>query len=120
MRFKVDENLPDEASDLLREAGHDSATVHDENLRGADDRVLAAQVQREKRALISLDLDFSDIRTYPPQDYDGMIVIRSTRQDKLTLLAFVRQIISALNTEPLQGRLWIVEADRIRVRDATN
>jgi hypothetical protein len=35
MKFKVDENLPVEAAVLLREAGHDAATVHDQNLRGA-------------------------------------------------------------------------------------
>jgi predicted nuclease of predicted toxin-antitoxin system len=120
VRFKVDENLPDEASELLRDAGHDSVTVRDEELSGADDRELAVVVQREKRALLSLDLDFSDIRAYPPQDYHGIIVIRAVPQDKLALLALVRHIIAALNTEPLQGKLWIVEADRIRVRDASS
>jgi uncharacterized protein DUF5615 len=35
MKFKIDENLPIEAAALLREAGHDALTVHDQNLRGA-------------------------------------------------------------------------------------
>lgn len=37
MKFKVDENLPVEAATILREAGHDALTVHDQGLRGAFD-----------------------------------------------------------------------------------
>lgn len=34
MKFKIDENLPFEVAQLLREAGYDTATVHDQNLVG--------------------------------------------------------------------------------------
>ena len=37
MRFKVDENLPPEASTFLAEQGHDAVTVWDQQLRGATD-----------------------------------------------------------------------------------
>jgi predicted nuclease of predicted toxin-antitoxin system len=37
MKFKVDENLPIEVAALLRDAGHDAVTIHDEQLVGADD-----------------------------------------------------------------------------------
>ncbi len=33
MRFKLDENLPVEVAELLREAGHDAATIHTETYR---------------------------------------------------------------------------------------
>jgi hypothetical protein len=41
MKFKLDENLPIEASTLLREAGHDSITVLDQNMGGKAVTVLA-------------------------------------------------------------------------------
>lgn len=34
MKFKIDENLPVEAVLLLREAGHDALSVHEQGLRG--------------------------------------------------------------------------------------
>ena len=36
MKFKIDENLPAEAADILKSAGFDAQTVGDENLSGAD------------------------------------------------------------------------------------
>lgn len=42
MKFKVDENLPVEVADLLRQAGYDTATVFDEQLNGETDRTIAA------------------------------------------------------------------------------
>ena len=71
LKFKVDENLPEIAAKLLREAGFDAETVLSEELGGSPDSVLAAVCLAEGRALVTLDLDFSDIRTYPPGDYPG-------------------------------------------------
>ncbi len=75
-RFKLDENLPHDAQTLLVRAGHDAHTVHDEQLDGCpDDRILDACV-KEIRILITLDLDFSDIRRYPPAAHHGIWVLR--------------------------------------------
>ena len=38
MNFKLDENLHPENGELLRERGHDFATVHDQGLRGHEDQ----------------------------------------------------------------------------------
>ena len=45
-----------------------------------------------------------------------MIVLRLKRQDKITVLALVERAIPLLASEPLAGRLWIVEPDRVRIR----
>lgn len=82
MKFKIDENLPIEMADLLTELGHDAATVYAEQLAGSRDAVLIKECQIESRALITLDLDFADIRTYPPSEYAGLVVLRLRRQDK--------------------------------------
>jgi predicted nuclease of predicted toxin-antitoxin system len=120
LKFKVDQNLPVEVADLLTAAGHEAATVEAEGLGGADDAVLASHVQAEGRALVTLDLDFGDIRTYPPQDYAGIVVLRSRVQDKATILHLVGRFILLLATEPLVGHLWIVEIDRVRIHPGTN
>ena len=82
MNFKLDENLPIEATLLLRERGHEAHSVHDEYLRGAADPSIAQVCQQEHRILITLDLDFADIRHYPPALYFGLIVLRLARQDR--------------------------------------
>jgi hypothetical protein len=47
MRFKVDENLPVEVAQLLREAGHEAATEFDQHLGGCDDLTIASICQRK-------------------------------------------------------------------------
>lgn len=116
MNFKIDENLPLEFVDLLREAGHDATSVVDQRLGGAEDPVVAEHCRKEQRAVVTLDLDFSDIREYPPQDYHGLIVLRTHSQDKLTLIRVFKQAIGLLAIERLTGRLWIVEEVRVRIR----
>jgi predicted nuclease of predicted toxin-antitoxin system len=84
MRFKVDENLPHEATDLLLSVGHDAMRVLDQRLGGTPDSDLYAICQQEGRVLMTLDLDFSNIRAYPPGESAGIIVLRPVNQDKLS------------------------------------
>lgn len=116
-RFKVDENLPVEAAEHLRQAGYDAETALDEHLGGSSDADILAACQREARALLTLDTDFADIRAYPPGQYAGLIVLRLKRQDKPHVLEILARLLPVLASEPLAGRLWIVEEERIRIRD---
>jgi predicted nuclease of predicted toxin-antitoxin system len=86
-KFKLDENMPVEAAQLLAAAGHDVATVVDQGMGGQPDATVATACQVERRAIVTFDLDFADIRAYPPADYHGIIVFRLSRPTKHHLLA---------------------------------
>jgi predicted nuclease of predicted toxin-antitoxin system len=88
----------------------------EESLAGAGDDIIAATIKRENRVLITLDLDFPDIRTYPPERYSGIIVLRPKAQDKIALMALLRRLLKALENNRPDQALWIVEPDRIRYR----
>lgn len=66
MKFKIDENLPVEIAELLIKSGHNAKTVKEQQLKGAKDSVLINLCKKENRALVTLDIDFSDITAYPP------------------------------------------------------
>jgi len=116
MKFKIDENLSIEVAELLREAQYDAVTVIEQQLRGRADPDIAAICQQETRCLVTLDKNFADIRTYPPAQYAGLIVLRLNQQDKLYVLNVIRELIKLLTKEPLEEHLWIVEEGRIRIR----
>jgi predicted nuclease of predicted toxin-antitoxin system len=65
-RFKLDENLPRDVQALLRQGGHDVQTALDEQLGGRPDPEILDAYVREARILVTFDLDFADIRLYPP------------------------------------------------------
>jgi predicted nuclease of predicted toxin-antitoxin system len=117
MKFKVDENLPVDVLLLLREAGYDGVSVHDQQLFGQPDNIILKACQTEQRVLITLDLDFADIRQYPPREYAGLIILRLRRQDKKNVLNISRRLIKAFAQEDVSGRLWIVDENQIKVRD---
>jgi predicted nuclease of predicted toxin-antitoxin system len=99
MRLKVDEHLPREACDLLNRAGRDVISVG-----------------QQRRALITLDVDFANVHAYEPRSSPGVIVLRLARQDKQRVLDAVASTLPVLEREPLEKRLWIVEGERIRIR----
>jgi predicted nuclease of predicted toxin-antitoxin system len=103
MRFKIDENLHDDVAALFVTAGHDVHTVYDEGLRGSPDNAIAERCRNEDRVLVTLDLDFADIRTYPPANHPGMIVLRVGNQSRPHILR-------------VAGRLWIVSEAGVRIR----
>ncbi len=116
MRFKIDENLPREVAEILTGARHDATTIIDEQLRGENDPRIIDVCLHEHRALITLDLDFADVRAYPPELFFGIIVLRVHRQDKKHLITLFNRLIPILEEEAVQNRLWIVEESRIRIR----
>ncbi len=116
MRLKTDENFPFEAVELLQTVGHDVVTVHGESLGGRPDGEIAAVCAAEDRVLITLDTDFSDIRTYPPADYPGLIVLRIAKQSVPKVLAVLNRLSTVFKTRPCRHELWIVEENRIRIR----
>jgi predicted nuclease of predicted toxin-antitoxin system len=116
MRFKVDENLHEDVAAALRDEEHDAQTVHDEQLRGRPDTDIAEACRREGRVLITLDLDFSNIREYPPKDYPGLIVLRVVDQSRPRVLSVFSQIFELLPSQPLAGHLWVVSESGVRIR----
>jgi predicted nuclease of predicted toxin-antitoxin system len=118
--LKLDENLPDVTGDVLRTAGHDVALARDEGLAGAVDDALLATAVSEGRALVTMDLDFSDVRRHPPGDASGIIVLRLRDQTLPAVRRAMSRLAGLLAREPLQGHLWIVDESRLRIWPGTS
>lgn len=118
MRGKVDENMPIEAANSLCMAGWECDTVFDEALEGAQDPDVAKRCRAEGRVLFTLDLDFADVRAYPPNLYPGIVVFRLVRPSRDGVLRMLQHLIPVMAAEWSEHRLWIVEPGRIRVRES--
>jgi predicted nuclease of predicted toxin-antitoxin system len=120
MRFLVDANLPRSCLALLQAFGHSAEHVRDLGLGGAPDAQVAARARETSAVLLTRDLDFSDIRAYPPAASPGLIVLRLPDD------AVARQILNLLErflkkadlVESVPAHLVILESDRVRFRPA--
>lgn len=115
--FKIDENLPVELAAMLNTAGHDALSVYDQKLEGEPDKVVSKVCQAEKRAVVTLDIGFSNLHEYPPAQYSGIIVLRLRSQDKVSVLNTFLKVLQLLESEPLVGKLWIVDENKVRIRE---
>lgn len=117
LRFKLDENIPGEATALLREAGHDVRTILDQGLGGRPDDDVSRACRDEGRVLVTLDLDFGDIRTYPPADYSGIWVLRPATQNVDAMCDLIRRALLLTANEQVSQRLWVIEPSRLRIKE---
>jgi len=108
--------MPAAMAELLRQAGHDLRTVTDEGLGGTDDPHLLEAATRERRVLVTFDLDFADIREYFVGSHSGIVVFRLHDQRWAVLEGPARNLISSGILDRICGGLAIVDEARIRIR----
>ena len=85
----------------------------------SDDDAVISEAQRLDATLISLDGDFSNIVRYPPGNYHGIISLQLRNHPEVLprLMDGLDEFLSSHeNRSYYTGKLLIVEAHRIRVR----
>ncbi len=114
----MDENIPLEGIEFLQREGYEAISVIEEKLSGQKIGMIAEHIRSEEISLITLDLDFSDIRLYPPEEYSGIVVLRPHRQDKISIMELLKELLNCITMgEVLKHRLWIIEPGRIRIHE---
>ena len=115
IRFKVDEDLPRDVAVLLREAGHDAATVVEQGLTGTSDDALWASVLQENRCLVTADKGFANARSHPPGSHAGIVLCRLPRESRTAYLDLTRLLLTTFDMESVAGGIVVVSPDAIRL-----
>jgi uncharacterized protein with PIN domain len=115
MKLKLDEDVDLRILPWLRLAGHDVATVPEQNLRSASDTELIAICHQEERCLVTADRDFSNRGRFNPGNYSGIAVIHLPAQIQLTdWIEAIDTLMLGLETAEITGKLWVVQNNRIQ------
>lgn len=116
MNLKLDENLSRHLKPALVSLMHDVVTVMDEGLLSQPDPIVAVAANREERMLLNLDLEFADLRKFPPVGYHGIILLRSRSLGPLFVNRFVEEFVRDTDLESLTGCVVVLDPAQIKVR----
>jgi predicted nuclease of predicted toxin-antitoxin system len=116
MKLKLDENLSRHLKPLLTRLGHDVLTAADENLLSCSDTEIAAAALREERMLLTLDIEFADLRKYPPGSHPGIILFRPPSFGPLSVNKFIADFVNSADLSRLTSCVAIVDPVNVRVR----
>ena len=116
MKLKLDENLSRYLKPALIELGHDVLTAADENLLARPDTEIAQAAKDEQRMLLTLDVEFADLRKYPPGSHPGVILFRPLSLSPLSVNAFITDFVHRTDLEKLAACVAVVDPVHVRVR----
>ena len=119
LRFFADHCVPTSVIEALQQAGHEVLILRDRIPTNSVDADVIAKAQESVAILVSLNGDFSDIVTYPPNKFHGIIALQ-VRNHPEAIPAILRRLTNYLEAHRDQqhytGQLFLVEPHRIRIR----
>jgi len=119
LRLFIDHCVPTSVIEALQRGGHEVLILKQHIPINSDDADVIAKAQEIDAILVSLNGDFSDIVTYPPAQFQGIIALQ-VRNHPEAIPSILRRLTNYLSANPDQqhykGQLFLVESHRIRIR----
>ncbi len=118
LKFLLDANISYETANFLNSLGYDTKTVAQFGLAEAEDIEIVNRAIREKRIIITLDLDFGEIFYFSSKEKFRVIVLRLRNQTVESVNKALDWFLKTkiLEKKKFQNTLMIVESGRIKVR----
>ncbi len=116
MKFLADECVYKVTVDLLRSQGHDTETAQGAGLAGKPDDEILAYAVRHERVLITIDMDFSNIKHYPPKTHKGIIVAKMRPRNAQEVHRVLERLLDIVEEKTLNQSLVIVDQNKYRIR----
>ena len=120
LRFFADHCIPNFVIQSLRNAGHEVFRLQNHIAPDSSDMLVISKAQELDSILISMDADFSDIVTYPPKNYKGIMALQVRNHPEIIpqLMKRLKNHLSIHNDmNYYKGKLFLVEVHRIRIRE---
>jgi predicted nuclease of predicted toxin-antitoxin system len=120
LKFVADHCVSKEIVESLQDAGYDVYRLKDVMPVDSPDSAVILKAQELDSILLSLNGDFTDIVSYPPLRYKGIVSLQ-LRNHPETIAQLLERLKAYLsqNSDPYhyKGKLLLVEIHRIRVRE---
>jgi predicted nuclease of predicted toxin-antitoxin system len=102
--------------EALRAAGHDAVHLREEGLIRLPDPEIVPKAARERRIVLTFDLDFGDILAAARGEAPSVIIFRLRNQTPAAVNPRLFRVIDDCKNELASGAIIIVEDEGYRVR----
>jgi len=116
VKIKLDESISRHLKPHLQREGRDVFTAADEGLLGKSDVEVGAAAKSEGVILFTLDLEFADLRKFPPGTHPGIMLFRPQSMGPLATNRFTLNFVKETDLASLSGCTAVVDPTRIRIR----
>ena len=119
LRFFADHCVSNLIIESLVAAGCEVLRLRDFLATESPDTAVISKAQELDAILLSLNGDFGDIVAYPPAQFKGIVALQVLNHPEITSLLMERlklYLVMHPEMESYRGKLIIVDASRIRVR----
>jgi predicted nuclease of predicted toxin-antitoxin system len=113
---KLDENLGRSHVELLHQAGYVVDRVTDQGLTGAQDPVVWQHVVTAGRFFLTLDLDFADVRRFPPGSHPGLLLLRPRTNSRDAVTEILTRVLQEHPLDSLRGCFVVADVSHTRIR----
>ena len=116
MNFLVDENVYEPIIQYLRSEGHEVIDIRETELSGASDNEIFKKAVEDKLSILTMDKDFARMLRFPPNQCDGIIVIKLYKMSVNETTEVFKRNFESLKYDEISGKLLIITKDGTRVR----
>jgi predicted nuclease of predicted toxin-antitoxin system len=120
LRLLADHCISNTIIRTLREAGHEVVRLKDVLPVESPDAIVIAKAQEMDAILLSMNGDFADIVTYPPEQYKGIVAVQMRNHAEVLehlMERFTGYLKVHSSMEHFRAKLFVVEVNRIRIRE---
>lgn len=115
MRVLTDENISPAVARSLRRAGHEVRDVKEEGWHGRTDEWLMRRARRERRVIISEDLDFGNLHRFPFAKHPGAVLLHFSDMRPREVASRLRHFLNSVDVRRLRGAVVFLEEGRIQI-----
>jgi predicted nuclease of predicted toxin-antitoxin system len=116
MKFLADMGVALRIVQWLREQGHDAIHLREENLHRLPNGLIFEKAYKEKRILLTFDLDFGEIVALSGGKMMGVILFRLHNTRTQYVIGRLKKVIEDSKKSLEEGAVVVVEETRHRIR----
>ncbi len=115
MKIFADECVYQATTDYLIAHGFETLTAQEAGFAGCKNGELIRYAAQNQMVFLTRDLDFTDIRVYPPQNFHGIIALRISPENQATIHEKLLEMLRENPLPSLVGRLALIAQNKYRI-----